>query len=223
MEWQEKLACVKQRATASDHTYNSQRMARALQALGYSVGRYRRRYRVTKNNRHDHPILPNRLDRDVAVTAPNQVWASDVIYRWTHEGCLYLGVVLYLYARKVVGGTMGKRLTVNLVCAAHSAAARQPEHGSLKSKRVHWQNYQTREKAEQDIIHYIVMFYNSHRLHSHLGYQTPDAFEKNDQLTYTAQLGCPLSLDHVKLLPQPTEIGHAPALQSRQSKSNFAV
>jgi len=41
----------------------------------------------------------------------------------------------------------------------------------LKSERVHWQSYQTREEAKQDIIHYIVMSYNSHRLHSYLDCQ----------------------------------------------------
>ena len=51
--------------------------------------------------------------------------------------------------------------------------------GSLKSERVHWRSYQTREEARADIVEYITMFYNSRRLHSYLGYQSPDAFERN--------------------------------------------
>jgi len=31
-----------------------------------------------------------------------------------------------------------------------------------------------------------VMFYNSHRLHSYLGYQSPNDFEKNGQLANVA-------------------------------------
>ena len=51
--------------------------------------------------------------------------------------------------------------------------------GSLKKERIHWQNYQTRIEAQQSILHYISMFYNSQRLHSYLGYQSPNQYEQN--------------------------------------------
>jgi len=50
--------------------------------------------------------------------------------------------------------------------------------GTLKQERVQWKNYQTRYEAQQDILNYISMFYNSHRLHSTLGYTSPNDFEK---------------------------------------------
>lgn len=53
--------------------------------------------------------------------------------------------------------------------------------GSLKQERVHWRNYQTRYEAQQDILNYIVMFYNHYRLHSTLGYMSPSHYER--QLT----------------------------------------
>ncbi len=43
--------------------------------------------------------------------------------------------------------------------------------GSLKQERVQWNSYQTRYDAQQDILKYISMFYNSIRLHSYLGYE----------------------------------------------------
>ena len=58
--------------------------------------------------------------------------------------------------------------------------------GSLKSERVHWRSYQSREEARADIVEYITMFYNSRRLHSYLGYQSPDEFERNGQLANAA-------------------------------------
>ncbi|WP_423202909.1 IS3 family transposase [Legionella nautarum] len=59
--------------------------------------------------------------------------------------------------------------------------------GSLKQERIQWQNYQTRWEAQQDILNYIIMFYNSHRLHSYLGYLSPNQFEKqNDFLMKVA-------------------------------------
>ena len=49
--------------------------------------------------------------------------------------------------------------------------------GSLKQERVQWCNYQTRHEAQQDILNYISMFYNSFRLHSYLGYKSPSQYE----------------------------------------------
>ncbi|MEJ1358503.1 MAG: IS3 family transposase, partial [Candidatus Sedimenticola sp. (ex Thyasira tokunagai)] len=50
--------------------------------------------------------------------------------------------------------------------------------GSLKQERVHWRSYQTRYEAQQDILEYISMFYNSRRLHSYLDYMSPNDFEQ---------------------------------------------
>ena len=55
--------------------------------------------------------------------------------------------------------------------------------GSLKQERVHWKNYETRYEAQQDVMNYITMWYNSKRLHSYLGYQSPNGFElENNEL-----------------------------------------
>jgi transposase InsO family protein len=50
--------------------------------------------------------------------------------------------------------------------------------GTLKQERVQWKSYQTRYEAQQDILNYISMFYNSYRLHSYLGYTCPNDFEE---------------------------------------------
>lgn len=50
--------------------------------------------------------------------------------------------------------------------------------GSLKQERVQWRNYQTRYEAQQDVLEYITMFYNSNRLHSYLGYMSPNDYER---------------------------------------------
>ena len=49
----------------------------------------------------------------------------------------------------------------------------------LKDECVFWRNYQTRDEAKHDILNYILMFYNSQRLHSKLGYVSPQQFENN--------------------------------------------
>lgn len=49
--------------------------------------------------------------------------------------------------------------------------------GSLKSEWLAERRYTTRLQARRDVIEYIEMEYNSCRLHSTLGYQTPREFE----------------------------------------------
>lgn len=39
--------------------------------------------------------------------------------------------------------------------------------GSLKQERIQWHNYQTRWEAQQDILNYITLSYNSKRLNSY--------------------------------------------------------
>jgi putative transposase len=147
-EHEEKLEWVKDLAEASDNTYGSRRMAKALRALGYHVGRhqarslmreagvwvrYRRRYRAITDSNHRQPVFENRLERDFSVDAPDHVYAGDITYVWTQQGWLYLAVVIDLYSRKVVGWSMGRRLTSTLVCDALQMALwrRRPPKGQL--------------------------------------------------------------------------------------------
>jgi len=50
--------------------------------------------------------------------------------------------------------------------------------GTLKSECVHHRTYQTRQEAITDIFSYILGFYNRERLHSSLGYLSPEEFER---------------------------------------------
>ncbi|EFJ5457412.1 IS3-like element IS911 family transposase [Escherichia coli] len=59
-----------------------------------------------KRGGHEHVAIPNYLERQFAVTEPNQVWCGDVTYIWTGKRRAYLAVVLDLFARKPVGWAM---------------------------------------------------------------------------------------------------------------------
>ncbi len=50
-----------------------------------------------------HSTIPNTLNRQFNVGAPDQVWCGDVTYIWTGNCWSYLAVVLDLFARKPVG------------------------------------------------------------------------------------------------------------------------
>jgi putative transposase len=48
---------------------------------------------------------------------------------------------------------------------------------TLKTELIHPAHYATREQAKQSIFEYIEVFYNRQRLHSSLGYLSPESFE----------------------------------------------
>ena len=111
------------------------RVARIMRADGLRVVG-RRRFRVTTQSTHAHPIAPNTLARQFAPTdiaAPNRVWASDLTYLWTREGWLYLAIVLDLGSRRVIGWALGATLDRALpLSALHMALAlRQGVAGAL--------------------------------------------------------------------------------------------
>jgi transposase InsO family protein len=187
--------------------------------------KHRKKYKVTTNSNHKQPVFDNVLNRQFDVEQPDQVYVEDITYLWTQEGWLYLAVVIDLYARKVVGWSMGSRMTTRLVTDALMMAIwqRRPKaglvvhsdrgsqyaskayrqllnahgfvgsmsrkgdcwdnavaesfFGSLKQERVQWRHYQTRLEAQQDVLNYMTMFYNSYRLHSYLGYVSPNQYE----------------------------------------------
>jgi putative transposase len=50
---------------------------------------------------------------------------------------------------------------------------------SMKTERLSRKIYRTRDDARADVFDYIERFYNPHRRHSTLGYESPIAFEVN--------------------------------------------
>jgi Transposase and inactivated derivatives len=51
--------------------------------------------------------------------------------------------------------------------------------GSLKTELVHNKKYKTIAEARRDIFDYVEVFYNKERLHSTLGYMSPEEYERN--------------------------------------------
>jgi putative transposase len=91
----ERRLIVKVRAIheANDEAYGSRRMSKALRADGENAGRcqagtlmkkahvevkQKKRFRVTTDSNHNHPVAPNLLDRQFDVDARNTVWGADI-------------------------------------------------------------------------------------------------------------------------------------------------
>ncbi len=104
------------------------RVARLLKLEGlHSQTGYRRR----PGGRAGKPavVAPNHLQREFTVAQPNRSWVTDITYIRTHEGWLYLAVVVDLFSRQVVGWSMGSRIDTSLVLDALLMALwrRRPE------------------------------------------------------------------------------------------------
>ncbi len=243
---QQLLTRIKVHHAASSKTYGSPRIHAKLRGEGISIGRkrvarimkaggvdvrVRRRFRVTTNSKHRHPIARNILKRRFSVKALkaiDRVWASDITYIETQEGWLYLAVVLDLGSRRVIGWSMSHRMTEDLVLDALRMALlwRKPARGMLhhsdrgsqyagrayrrllrdhgircsmsrkgdcwdnavvesfnatiKTELIHRVKWTTREEVRAAIYSYIEIWYNTQRLHSTLGYRTPQEFEELD-------------------------------------------
>jgi putative transposase len=58
-------------------------------------------------------------------------------------------------------------------------AAMESFWGTLKTELVNHERYETREQARASVFEYVEVFYNRHRLHSSLGYKSPEQFERS--------------------------------------------
>lgn len=77
---------------------------------------------ASKKATQEHVAIPNHLDRDFDVTAPDQVWCGDVTYIWTGVRWAYLAVVMDLFARKPIGWAFSNSPNSQLTAAALSMA-----------------------------------------------------------------------------------------------------
>jgi transposase InsO family protein len=63
----------------------------------------------------------------------------------------------------------------------HDNAAKESFFASLEKERLRQRNYATHEQARSSIFQYIEEFYNRRRLHSTLGYRSPEEAENDHQ------------------------------------------
>lgn len=84
-----------------------------------------KKYKATTNSRHNQPVYENVLNRNFNVLAPNKVWVTDITYIGTSQGWVYLASVMDLYSRKIVGWSLGERMTKELVLEAFDKACKR--------------------------------------------------------------------------------------------------
>jgi len=139
------LGHIKHAWLESGGVYGYRKIHADLVELGVECGKHRvhrlmRReglrsqsgYRRRPAPRRGRPsvIAPNRLQQQFNIAEPNRAWVTDITYIRTHEGWLYLAVVLDLFSRQVIGWSMQTRIDRELVLDALLMAVwrRQPRH-----------------------------------------------------------------------------------------------
>ena len=76
---------------------------------------------------------PDLVRREFGADGPNRAWFADITYVRTHQGWLYLAVVMDIWSRMVVGWSMSPRMTADLADDAlkMAIARRRPEKGCI--------------------------------------------------------------------------------------------
>jgi putative transposase len=69
--------------------------------------------------------IPNRLNRQFNVEAPNRVWCGDITFIWAQGRWHYLAVVMDLFTRRIVGWAFSARPDADLVVQALDMAFEQ--------------------------------------------------------------------------------------------------
>ncbi|MGS1118400.1 IS3 family transposase [Castellaniella sp. UC4442_H9] len=131
------VGLIRQSWHDSGQVYGYRKVTHDLRDLGERCGKHRvarlmrenhlrsqTGYKRRPGHRGGRPSLvaENLLQQQFDVAGPDQAWVTDITYIRTHEGWLYLAVVLDLFARTVVGWSMSSRIDADLVLNALLAA-----------------------------------------------------------------------------------------------------
>lgn len=134
------------RVHASCHeAYGAKKTWLELKAQGLACGKHRvarlrrnegiearrkRLFRRQARHRQTAPAAPNLVARRFVSLGRDRVWVGDTTFIQTRAGFLYLAVLVDLYARRVVGWSMGQRHDVVLVLGALRMALGQRRPGA---------------------------------------------------------------------------------------------
>ena len=136
----ELLKAIRDIHQSSYQTYGSPRIHAELRERGIHVGRKRverlmredglvgvsrRKYHNTTQRDPKARPAPDLVQRDFTATQRNTLWVADITYIPCMAGFLYLAVVLDVFSRRIVGWSMQKRQTSQIVLDALDMALQQ--------------------------------------------------------------------------------------------------
>ena len=107
------------------------------------------------------------IEAAIEMAARNHRLADDAIFH-SDRGSNYTSAEFARHSEE-----LNLRQSVGRTGICYDNAMAESFFAALKNERVHRTQYPTREHACHDIARYIELRYNSRRLHSGLGYRTP--------------------------------------------------
>ncbi len=120
----------------------------------------------------------NILKRDFRAETINQKWCTDITcIHVRKEGWTYLASVMELCSCKIIGYAYGTSMTAELSVKAVENACIESFHSVLKREEIYLYTYQDSDEARSAIFEYIEGWYNRKRIHSPVGYLTPQQRE----------------------------------------------
>lgn len=139
---------TKQLFAAIRESLGSRGMVKKLRKEGINIGRSRARtlmkqlglkviqrqaYKVITKRKHANSVADNLVNQDFNPEKINQIWAGDITYLRTHEGWMYLAIVMDLNSRRIIGWALSKRMIIDLVERAMQMAInlRAPSKGLI--------------------------------------------------------------------------------------------
>jgi len=139
---------IKAAHTRTKQTYGPERLQHDLAEHDIKVGicrikrirkklglhcKQKRKFKVTTDSQHGLPVTENLLNQQFKVYEPNKMWLSDITYKPTDEGWLYLAGHKDMVTREIVGYAMGERLSKNLINQSlyRAVTANRPSEGLL--------------------------------------------------------------------------------------------
>jgi len=97
--------------------YRARRLMKELRLVSCQLPKHK-----YKKATQEHVAIPNTLERQFSMDAPNKIWCGDVTYIWTGNRWAYLAIVLDLYARKPIGWALSYSPDTKLTAKALAMA-----------------------------------------------------------------------------------------------------
>ena len=117
----------------------------------------------------DAPLVARALEMAVARRRP-----GEGLIHHADRGCQYTAVTFGSACR-----AHGITQSNSRKGSPHDNAAKESFFASLEKERLRYRTFATHEQARSSVFQYIEEFYNRRRLHSTLGYRTPDEAERD--------------------------------------------
>jgi putative transposase len=174
---------------------SKRRVARLMRPAGL-VGVLRGKKKFLTKRHPCSTTSPDLVKGNFANSAPDDVWVADIIQHKTHEGWLWLAVVIDIFSRKVVDSAMSARLYAGLVVDALDIAVAESFFSTLQAELLDKQPSAKRTELRLAIFEYLKVFYNRQRLHATLGYLSPTEIEADWQVCLSSPGGDKLLTVH---------------------------